>query len=360
MVDQSKSEQGNWLFYIGSYSEADQPGIHLASLNQATGEMKILGSTDGVENPSFLAVHPGGHRLYAVTETDEGELVGYDILEDGSLKEHKRLQTGGEHPCHVAFAPEAYLVTVNYTGAQVSSYKLDGEGRLEEVQSRVQHTGSGPNKERQEKAHTHSAIPDKKGKFVYVSDLGKDQVVVYGLDQGKLAHRGAVMLPAGSGPRHFIIDSSQKYAYGIDELSNTFTVYNYNAEEGGLVPVQQVSTLPPSIDPANCTAADLHLSACGGYLYGSNRGASDTLVRFVVNRENGQLSDPEWFDCGGKVPRNFALVDNRLLLCANQDSDNIVSFLIDPENGKLKETGHSLKVGKPVCIAAWHISKSVD
>ncbi|WP_138495138.1 lactonase family protein [Paenibacillus pinistramenti] len=349
----AQSDSNHWKFYIGTYSAADQPGIHLASVDQGTGEMHILSSTAGVENPSFLAVHPEGRNLYAVTETEEGEVVSYAIGEDGKLTEQKRLPTGGEHPCHVAFAPDSYLVTVNYSGAQVSSYKLDETHSLEALVSRVQHTGSGPNSERQEKAHTHSAIPDAQGRFVYVSDLGQDKIVIYKLAEGRLEPHEEVKLAGGTGPRHFVIDREGKRAYGIDELSSTITVYALEAEEGRLTPIQRISTLPEHVSAQDCTAADLHFSVCGSYLYGSNRGGSDSLVRFVVDRESGKLGSPAWFDCGGKTPRNFAVVNERLLLCANQDGGGISSFFIDPASGALTATGYTLKVGKPVCIAGW-------
>jgi 6-phosphogluconolactonase len=40
----------------------------------------------------------------------------------------------------------------------------------------------------------------------------------------------------------------------------------------------------------------------------------------------------------------------RYLFVANQDSDNIVVFKIDPQTGGLTPTGTSVSLSKPVCV----------
>ena len=39
-----------------------------------------------------------------------------------------------------------------------------------------------------------------------------------------------------------------------------------------------------------------------------------------------------------------------MLLAENMDSNTIVVFRIDPQDGTLKPTGQTVKIGKPVCI----------
>lgn len=41
--------------------------------------MRILEGTEGIENPSFLAVNSAGSVLYAVSEKDQGEVYAYAI-----------------------------------------------------------------------------------------------------------------------------------------------------------------------------------------------------------------------------------------------------------------------------------------
>ena len=54
---------------------------------------------------------------------------------------------------------------------------------------------------------------------------------------------------------------------------------------------------------------------------------------------------------GGSHPRNFNLTpDGAWLVCANRDSDNLVSFKVDSATGRLTATGHTTTVPKAVCV----------
>ena len=53
----------------------------------------------------------------------------------------------------------------------------------------------------------------------------------------------------------------------------------------------------------------------------------------------------------GKTPRNFAVSPNgEFLAAANQDSNNVVMFRIDPETGKLTPSGNVVEAGTPICV----------
>lgn len=55
---------------------------------------------------------------------------------------------------------------------------------------------------------------------------------------------------------------------------------------------------------------------------------------------------------GGKNPRDFAIhPDGETLLVAHQDSNNLVSFLLNPRTGELTRSAQEpVKVSKPTCI----------
>jgi len=54
---------------------------------------------------------------------------------------------------------------------------------------------------------------------------------------------------------------------------------------------------------------------------------------------------------GGKTPRHFTLdPTGKWLFAANQDSNSITVFSVDPKNGHLKATSHVLQVATPVCV----------
>ena len=53
----------------------------------------------------------------------------------------------------------------------------------------------------------------------------------------------------------------------------------------------------------------------------------------------------------GKTPRNFVIdPTGKFLLVANQDSDNIVVFKIDPNNGQLAIASTLNNISMPVCL----------
>ena len=56
--------------YIGSFTSAGGRGLTTAAVDPDTGALTVLGSTDAVPNPSFLAAVRRRRTLYAVSETD--------------------------------------------------------------------------------------------------------------------------------------------------------------------------------------------------------------------------------------------------------------------------------------------------
>ena len=65
----------------------------------------------------------------------------------------------------------------------------------------------------------------------------------------------------------------------------------------------------------------------------------------------GVLAPVGWESTQGKTPRFFALdPDGATLYVANQDSDTIVCFRVDPFRGLLTPTGQVIQTGSPSSI----------
>ncbi|GGG15577.1 hypothetical protein GCM10010913_41880 [Paenibacillus aceti] len=336
-------------FYVGTYAKAEEPGIYLCGLDRQTGALRIVHHFAGILNPSFVRVNPEATRLYAVSEQGEGRLVSYKIdPANGELTALASLSSEGADPCHLDLLPSGDVIVSNYSSGVVSRYALGEQGEAAHMTAKAQQVGTGPIADRQEKAHAHSAVADGEGKYAYASDLGADKVFVYSLQEGGLAPHGEVALPPGAGPRHFVLHPNGRYAYGINELNNTITIYSYNRDAGILEIIDHSVTIPEDFT-GESYPADIHLSEDGRYLYGSNRG-HDSIVRFAIDAATGKLSDPDWTSTGGSWPRNFAVLSDYVLV-ANQFSGNIVSFKRDAETGKLETTGQELAVSQASCIA---------
>ncbi|MFD1956404.1 lactonase family protein [Paenibacillus thailandensis] len=343
--------------YIGSYGPADQATIHVCSFDGATGELTVKESYGGIEEASFLALHPNGGTLYAVSETESahgvpgGSAAALSIgADDGKLTFLGDALTHGEHPCYISTDAAGTTAFVsNYSGGTIALFPIAQDGSLGEATFVIQEEEElGPRADRQEKPHPHSIQPF--GSYVYMADLGTDTIFIFkhGGDASAFAYVGTCRLHPGAGPRHIAFHPELPYAYVANELDSTVTALRL--EDGGakLVPAGTVSTLPASWEGANYPA-DIHLSPSGERLYVSNRGHNSIAV--FETAEDGGLTAVQHHDCGGDWPRNFALTpDGNYLLAGNQNSGNVAVFALDPESGKLLKQVSSLALPSPVCI----------
>lgn len=356
--------------YVGTYTRslphvaAKSEGIYLISMDPASGALEHIRKTVGVDNPSYVTLHPNGRFLYAVNEVgdfagrDSGGVTAFAIdEEDGTLTFLNKEPTDGAAPCHLSVdGTGKYVLTANYGGGSVSMHPINDDGSLGQMSDFVQHVGHSVNEQRQKEPHAHSFTIDKSNRYAYACDLGKDQVLIYELDleNGKLVPNEPPYAEThkGAGPRHFDFHPNGTMAYVINELDSTVTVFKYTDVTGALDAIQTISTLPDGFD-GRSHCADIHVHPTGKFVYGSNRG-HDSIAMFAVDQISGKLTAVGHQSTGGKVPRNFAIdPSGSFLLAANQNTDNVVVFRINLATGKLTPTGYELTVPTPVCLKFW-------
>ena len=108
------------------------------------------------------------------------------------------------------------------------------------------------------------------------------------------------------------------------------------------------TTLPDGYSGVN-HCADIKISLCGSYLYVTNRG-HNSIATFGI-ADTGKVEIKEPVSCEGDWPRNITIDSNhRILLVANQRSDNIALFLIDKESGLPVYSGESINISSPSCV----------
>jgi 6-phosphogluconolactonase len=353
-AEESK-DSGKLRVYFGTYTGADSRGIYACELDLADGSLSEPRLAGEVKNPSFLALHPGGKHLYAVSEVGgTGAVVAFAIdAKTGGLQELNHQPAGGAGPCHAVVDKEGRNVLVaNYGGGSVSAIPIGEDGRLGKPTSMIQHKGSSVNKSRQSEPHAHSINLDAANRFAFAADLGLDKILVYRFDsaKGTLTPNDppSASVAPGSGPRHFAFHPSGRFAYVINEMASTVTALAYDADKGKLSEIHTLSTLPGKVEGNSTAEVQVHPS--GKFVYGSNRG-HDSLAIFKVDAGSGRLTAAGHQSTGGKTPRNFGIdPTGRYILAANQGTNNVVVFRVNQETGALTSTGATVKVGAPVCV----------
>ena len=313
-----------------------------------------------LESPTFLAIHPTKKYLYSVNRgkanvADQGGSVSAYGIDGatGRLSGLNHKSSYGEGPCYVAVDNTGrYLAIAHYNEGNLTILSLFKDGQLGGVSDAKKYTGNSINPERQESPHIHTAVFSHDNKFLYVTDLGSDKIYIYGFNEAD----GTLQIPRSrstcntrgrSAPSAF--HPSGNYLYLAEELTSTVGVFAVDKATGGLTVLQDsVPSLPDNVIEKN-TSADIHTAVSGKYLYMSNRGADVISIYSIA--DDGKISLTGHQSSGGKTPRNF-LIDPKgeYLFAANQDSDTIIIFRINPKTGKLTAVGKPVSVPSPVCL----------
>ena len=350
------------VIFVGTYTEPEQStseGLYVYGMEPDSGELTLKKAVKNLRNPSYLAIHPQTGYVYAVDEqgTFEGKPGGGVIalaVDPGTGDIHvlNTQSSGGEDPCYISIERTGrYALVANYTSGSVAMIPIQPDGKLGPASHVIQHSGSSIHPERQDKPYAHCILPDPTSQFAVACDLGTDKIIVYRMDfsAGRLLEHSEVKVAPGSGPRHLIFHPNGRHAYVVCELNSTVLAYTWDSETGNLEETQSVRTLPSGYEGRNFPA-DIHIHRNGQFLYVSNRG-HDSFACFEVSADSGLLTLKHHTLTGGREPRGFAIdPTGRHLISANQNSNNIVTFLIDPGIGQLSKIGEEVQVSMPVCV----------
>lgn len=355
MHEFTRAETTVWIG-MGEPTRGEQQGIYRSTLNDKTGALSPPQVAAKIGVPEFLALPPNGKRLYAACKLDDGQpgVAAYEIADDGqTLKLLNTQPIGDSRACHLATDRSGRcLFTAQYGTGTVAVFPLDADGNIGPRSDLVRHAGSGPNKARQEGPHAHWVGTDPNNRFLFVPDLGMDQVVIYEMDlgTGRIKPRGHGSCPPGSGPRHMVFHPNGKFAYVVNELAISVTVFAYDSEDGTLTPIETVASLPEELRDRQSTAAEICIHPSGKFLYVSTRG-HDSVSAFQVSPETGRLTLIEREPIRGAHPRSVNLDPaGKWLVAAGRDSNTVAAFGIDMKTGGLVFSGNVVNSPGPICV----------
>jgi len=194
----------------------------------------------------------GPHAHWIATSPDNRFLLTADLgidriliskfhLADGAFTRNKpnsgvKLKSGAG-PRHAAFHPGGkFFYVTSELDSTVTAYSYDAKGgALHELQviSTLPKDFSGENDAAEIAVHPS-------GKFLYVSNRGRDSIAVFAMDplKGKLTPV-ADIATQGKTPRNFAIDPTGRYLLAANQNSNSVVVFKIDLITGGLILTNQ-------------------------------------------------------------------------------------------------------------------------
>jgi 6-phosphogluconolactonase len=348
---------GKYFLVTGTYTSTGSNGIYVHEFDAKDASFKPIDSAHS-SNPSFLAISKNGQHLYAVNEDAHGAGAVSSFLFDkktGKLSFLNKRSSMGDHPCHlVVDATGKWLMTANYSSANIAGYRIRENGSIDSSYQVIQLTGKSIHPKRQLSAHAHQVMFSADNKFLYATDLGADKIMIYSFDDKtgvlKPAAPAFVSVTAGAGPRHIVFHPTKPFAYLIEELTGYITAYSINTKSGALTTMVRTSGQPKDFT-GFAGSAEIVMSRDGNFLYSSNRGDANTISSFSINPVVGWPMLLRVDSTLGKAPRHFSIDPiGKWMLVANMDSDEIVVFRRNKTSGLLSNTGIRTSIKKPVCL----------
>lgn len=333
---------------LGTYTRGKSDGMYTIELNEETHKLENLQLVAETESPTYISYLNNGEVVFSVLSKDDKGGLGSFVKQDENLSLVDSHLQEGAAPCYVAYDKNRSLVyTANYHDGLLQIFKTNDSGRLTLTET-ISHKGSGPH-ENQDKAHAHYFDLTPDNQFVVSCDLGTDEVHTYKVDsEGKAEEISKLDVKPGTGPRHLTFHPDGTHAFVFGELSSEMITVKYDKENGSFSVVDTVSTLPEEFTGENSGAA-LRVSQDGKFLYASNRG-HDSIVTFEI-KEDYTLNPIDWISTEGKTPRDFNLSkDESFIVTGHQHEDVLTLFERNSENGKLSLLQKDVFAPEVVCI----------
>lgn len=342
--------QDKYVAYVGTYTHGSSVGIHIYDLDLEHGVM-VERNVVPVNNASHLTKSPNGRYLYSIA--DEGVEV-FKIFPNGDLEPINQVGIDGMRGCFLSTDLEGHFLFVGgYHDGKISVLRINQDGSLGNVLDGIFHKGLGSVAERNFRPHVSCTMPTPDGKYLCVVDNGIDHIKLYTVhpNTGKLKLYDILRCELESGPRIIRFSKNGRFAYVICELSNEINVYTYDGS-GKSPKFELIQTVPTPMDQneGGCAASGLKIAPSGKYLYCSTAGDNSAGI-FEINQETGMLREVCILPISGEYPKDLDVFpDERTLVVANHESNELRFFRIDYEKGLMVMYGRPLSIDTPNCI----------
>jgi 6-phosphogluconolactonase len=327
-------------------SNAGSKEISVFAMDRDDGELAPIErvGVPGTDEPSPtsmpLAIGPGHRFLYAALRSAPFPVSTFAIdPETGRLSHLATAALPDSMAYIVTDRTGRFLLSASYPGAKLAINPIDDQGRVGGPATQVLSTAP----------KAHCVVVDASNRSVYCTSLGGDIIMQLRFDvaRGTVSpgEPAVIATKAGAGPRHLAFHPSGRFLYLLNETDATLGAYAVAADTGALSELQTVASLPPDF-AGKASAADLHVTADGHFLYASERTTS-MLAAFRVDAARGTLSLRGRYPTE-TTPRGFAIDPRgRFLLAVGLASNAMTIHAIDPARGSLAPVKRYLLGDRP-------------
>ena len=194
------------------------------------------------------------------------------------------------------------------------------------------------------------APPNNIPRFAYAANFFDNSVSIYAVnaETGQLRHNGYVA--AGANPRSVTVDPSGQFAYVANAGSDNVSAYTLNATTGALTSIGAAvaagtDPVSVSVDPSGKFAYVANQNSNNVSAYTLNATTGALTARPTVAGRNGNLAMAM---TKGTTAVTYA---PKFAYVANEGSDNVTTFSINPTTGALTEVGTEVAAGDgPISI----------
>ncbi|MGJ8696152.1 MAG: lactonase family protein [Verrucomicrobiaceae bacterium] len=336
-------------------------GIYYSELNQESGELSPAKKVADQPGGGWLMLRPDKKVVFSTAKVDGKGGASAWKIEGDKLSLINAVSYPGKGFCQLSVdGTSRMLMGADYGGGCLASFPLTEEGKIGEHVSFFEHQATDVREAPQNQSRVHATWPGPNNEYVYVPDLGIDRVKIYKMDpaSAKLSLSGEGVSPKGSGPRHMKFSKDGKFAYVLNELTLSVTVFRRDAWTGGLSEVQTVSVFekdgPDDKKEDKMSCSEILVSKNGRFVYTGNRdlvSAKRDSVSVLEVQEDGTLKHLQTVSSGVWIVRNIALSpEGDYLLASGQSSNEVSVIKVDTATGKMKPTGNSIEVPVAMCV----------
>lgn len=310
------------VFVLSCVEKENGGGIYRYEMT-GSGELKQA-DYYSCDRPMYAANTKNGLCVLLREPFEKDKNGGYFYI-DKDLKNPTDIQsTNGVVPCHLAVkGKDCYIA--NYLSGNI----------VDNNQKTIIMLARGGNIMCQEASHTHCIVLSPNKKFVLCCNLGLD--ILYCFNRN-LSFISKAKIEGGYGIRHAVFSKDGKYIYAISELIPAVHIFTFDR---GKVALKARLDIP--CEKENADGAAIRISQDGRKLYLSLR-VENAIVVLDVQGENLQILQK--VDCGGDSPRDFNVVEDKLIV-TNEKSNNVVVYAI--KDGLIDKKLSEIKIPKPLC-----------